>query len=138
MEHSEEYYKMKYFKYKAKYQQAKQTGGFGFSRPQWTKGREMVKGEAKLLIDNIYKVAQIIKGTSSYPKWKSEFIAAKVTFDKIDKFIKYLKETLNVEDGDANSADLKLQLKNIYDSAKKICTPMIGNKFLGICMQEII
>jgi hypothetical protein len=133
MEHSEEYYKMKYFKYKAKYQQAKQTGGW----PQILKTDKTVENEAKMLIASMYSLVGVLHGDNSKPEFMKKLREKRTTFLTVDDFIKYLKENIVVSAEAADKKKHEKALEAIYSNAKKICTPLFGNKFLGVCLDEI-
>ena len=133
MEHSKEYYKIKYFKYKAKYQQAKQTGG-GFLRPQWTKSDNLKTAEMKVLIQSIYSLGKELFGDNGNPAFKDRFYKEK-EFKSIDDFKKFLQDELQAT-GDNKTVHTKT-LTNILKNANNMCTSMITSDFLQICKDQI-
>ena len=134
MEHSEEYYKMKYFKYKAKYQQAKQSGGFGLYRPQWTKKDAQKIAEIKVLMKSIDKLGRAILGDNNNDVFMNRFIAQK-EFSSIDDFNKFLQKELNPT---GNNKDLHTKtLTKILADANRMCTGILTKDFLQICKDQI-
>lgn len=157
MEHSEEYYKMKYFKYKAKYQQelARQSGG-AESNSILSKGKELLSQGKNYLSTKVSSATKYSTEEAKVIKAINELnnIYRSIKNDDNNDIIKYLKEVntnttitqlkddLNkkyfTEDNMKNLAEFKeakIVSKNAsYKILDKQCTPYIGNKIQESCI----
>jgi hypothetical protein len=145
MEHSEEYYKMKYFKYKAKYEQAKiQQSGGGASQPPvagaWNKITsnlgfgtkdeltDDIKSRQKKIISDLWNIYQYVieNSTTSIPETEKQTIKAYTNITDLE----ILRDMFGQID------NIKLKDKDIIIEAMKYFKNALMNELQQICIQK--
>ena len=128
MEHSEEYYKMKYFKYKAKYQEelARQQGGSGiFDKIKAGYASVNTKIDTYNSDKKSAKSAIIKESIELYTKING----SAPVWNKITSFKKLLEEMQNLKIGENPSLEFKGYAclhKDIIVRLKSLCKNVVG------------
>ena len=146
MEHSEEYYKMKYFKYKAKYEQAKiqQSGGASSQSPVPKPGiidrfkstftsekvelTDDIKSRQSQIISDLWKIYQYVieNSTTSIPENQKQTIIAYTNITDLQILRKMFVQIDSI----------KLKDKDIIIEAMKYFKNALMNELEQICIQK--